>query len=218
MAEHKHNPIQKASDTSSRENGENSEQIRAQVTMALSALDSRYKENIADYAQELHSCTHKIDVARIELEMLHKQKEPHDHELFSVKKEVEYALRLLERLTEQWVQKTMVVSELKNELKNLGHSKESDSVLQRRKAELNSLQLEIEDLELTLLSHELEKQNVLLKMEPVERRIDALEKSIRELESQKRYIETSYLHRITQVAPLQPSKLPPAIEDTTETS
>ena len=217
MAQHEQMPVRRTADTSLHENSESSDRVTAQVAMALSALDNRYKENIADYAQELHSCTHKIEMARIDLEMLQKQKEPHDNTLLLVEKELEYALRLLERLTEQWVRKTAVVSELETELENLGHSEESDSVLQSRRTELESLQTEIEDLELTLLNHELEKQNLLLKIEPAERRMAALEQSIRELESKKRYIESSYLHRITQVAPMQPSKLPPAMEDTADT-
>jgi len=186
MAQHEQMPVRRTADTSLHENGESSDRVTAQVAMALSALDNRYKENIADYAQELHSCTHKIEMARIDLEMLQKQKEPHDNTLLLVEKELEYALRLLERLTEQWVRKTAVVSELETELENLGHSEESGSVLQSRRTELESLQTEIEDLELTLLNHELEKQNLLLKIEPAERRMAALEQSIRELESKKR--------------------------------
>ena len=218
MGEHEHMPVQKVADTSIKKNGEISDQVTAQVAMALSTLDGRYKENIADYAQELHSCTHKIDMARIDLDMMRKQKEPYNNELLSAEKEVEYALRLLERLTEQCVQKTLVVAELETELENLGHSGESEAVLQSRRTELKSLEQEIGDLELTLLNHELEKQNVLLKMEPIERKIAALEKKIRELESEKRYIESAHLHRITQVAQTQPSKLPPVIEDTPKTS
>ena len=215
MAQHltEHRPLQKGTDSLKREQSETSEQVTAKVAMALSALDSRYKENIADYAQELHSCTHKIDMARIDLEMIQKQKEPYSNELLSIEKELEYALRLLERLTEQYIRKTVVVAELETELENLGHSEESDSVLQSRRVELHSLQLEIEDLELTLLNHELEKQNMLLKMEPIERKIDALEKSIRELESKKHYIESAHLHRITQLTQSQTSKLPSAIEE-----
>jgi chromosome segregation ATPase len=212
MAQHEQMLVRSGADTSPRENSESSEKVTAQVAMALSALDSRYKENIADYAQELHSCTHKIEMARIDLEMLQKQKVPHDDTLLLVEKELEYALRLLERLTEQWIRKTAVVSELETELEKLGHSEESDSVLQSRRTELESLQMEIEDLELTLLNHELEKQNLLLKIEPIERKIDLLTQKIRELESQKHYIESAHLHRITQVAPVKSSKLSLAIK------
>ena len=211
-------PVQHLADTAVSGKQETSEKIAAQVTMALSALDNRYKENIAGYAQELHSCTHMIDMARIDLDMIEKQKEPHSRELLSREKEIEYTLRLLERLTEQCVQKTVVIAELESELENLGHlGGESEAVLHSRYTELRRLEQEIGDLELTLLNHELEKQNILLKIEPVERKIDALEKKIRELESQKRYIESAYLHRLTQVTPMQPSKLPPVIEDTPKT-
>jgi len=210
MAQHEHMSIQKNTDTSIEKHDELSEQTVAKVAMALSALDSRYKENIADYAQEIHSYTHKIDSARIELEMTRKQKEPYDDALSPVEKEIEYALRLLQRLTDQYIQKTVVASELENELKNLGHSEESKGVLQSRHTELDRLQTEIEELELTLLDYELEKQNLLLKIEPIVRKISALEQNIRELESKKRYIESAHLHRITQGVSTQPSKLPPA--------
>ncbi|AKF24609.1 hypothetical protein YH65_03805 [Sulfurovum lithotrophicum] len=210
MAQHEHMSIQKNTASSMEEHDELSGQTAAKVAMALSALDSRYKENIADYAQELHSWTHRIDSARIELEMLFKQKEPYDDTLTAVEKEIEYTLRLLQRLTDQYIQKTVVVSELEDELKNLGHSKESESLLQNRYTELDRLEAEIGNLELTLLNHELEKQNLLLKTEPITRKISSLEQKIRELESKKRYIESAYLHRITQVASIQPSKLPPA--------
>ena len=198
-----HIPTQKTTDLSMPENNEVSAQITAQVTMALSALDSRYKENIADYAQALHDCSHQIDTARINLDLLYKQKEPYNTALFSIEKEIDHEIRLLEHFTEQWIQKTVVVAELGTELKNLGHSHESDTILQSRQEELKRLQQEIGDLELTLLKHELEKENLLLKIEPIDHKINALQKNIRELESQKRYIESSYLHRITQVSPAQ---------------
>jgi len=210
MTQHEHMPIQINDDTSVEVQSELSGQTAAKVAMALSALDSRYKENIADYAQEIHSYTHKIDSARIELEMIRKQKEPYDDALSPVEKEIEYALRLLQRLTDQYIQKTVVASELEEELKNLGHSEESRGVLQNRHTELDRLQTEIEELELTLLGYELEKQNLLLKIEPVVRKISALERNIREFEVKKRYIESAHLHRITQVVSTQPSKLPPA--------
>jgi hypothetical protein len=73
-------------------------------------------------------------------------------------------------------------------------------------------------MELTLLNYELEKQNLVLKIEPIERKIYTLEQNIRELESKKRYIETSYLHRVSQVAPAQSPKLPSAIEESNKTS
>jgi len=210
MTQHENTPIQKNADVSTQKHDERSGQAAAQVAMALSVLDRRYKENIADYAQELHSCTHKIDSARIELEMLRKQKEPHDEALVLVEKEIEYALRLLQRLSDQYIQKTTVAAELEEELENLGHSEESKSVLQSRRNELERLQMEIEELELTLLQHELEKQNLLLKIEPIIRKISSQERLIRELEAKKRYIESAHLHRITQVVSTQPSKLPPA--------
>ena len=189
------------------EENEISAQITSQVTMALSALDSRYKENVATYAQELYESTHKIETVCINLDLVKKEKEPYNSSLDLVKKEIDYEVRMLEHFTEQWVQKTVVMVELESELKQLEHTQKSDYMFQSRREELKKLQLEIENSELSLLNHELERENILLKIEPINYEIDRLEKNIRELESQKKYIETSYLHRITQVAPAQQQQL-----------
>ena len=194
-------PRQKHTDLSTNENNEITAQITAQVTMALSTLDSRYKENVANYAEELHACTHKIETARISLDLLTKEKEPHFDALLMLDKEIDHELRLLEHFTEQWIQKTVVVAELEMELKYLEELQENETMFKHRYEELKKLQQEISDLELTLLKDELEKENLLLKMEPIDHKIRALQKSIGELESKKRYIESSYLHRITQVMP-----------------
>jgi chromosome segregation ATPase len=201
-------PTNQVTDFPKTENNEISSQTTAQVTMALSALDSRYKENVAAYAQELYSCTHKIETARITLDLIYKEKEPYSKGLLSLEKEIDHEIRMLEHFTEQWIQKTVVVTELENELKQLDQTKESDMMFQHRRNELKKLQEETEDLELTLLKNELEKQNLLLKLEPINHKIYAVQKNIRELESQKRYIESSHLHRITQVMPAQQQKLP----------
>jgi len=208
-------PVQTGTSVPSGNNGETSEQISAQVTMALSALDSRYKENIAAYAQELHNYSHMIDTAHVNLNLAHKQKEPHKNALLAIEKEIDYELRLLHRLTEQWGQKTMLISELKSELKHLSSEEQSNHILHNRLKELKRLQQEIEDLELTLLKHELEKQNILLTIEPIDREIRSLQQQIGELESQKRYVESSYLHRISQVAPMQQRQLSPSAEQDT---
>ena len=194
-------------DTSNVKNSEVSSQITAQVTMALSTLDSKYKENVANYAQELHNCTHQIETARISLDLLFKEKEPHDTALTVVEKEIDYEVRMLERLSEQWVQKTVVLSELEIEMKQLEHLPEHDVMFHNRREELKRVDLEIGDFELALLNHELEKQNILLKIEPIDQKIRAVQKSMRELESKKRFIESSYLHRITQVMPAEQQRL-----------
>ena len=191
----------KSSDISSTKESDISNQITAQVAMALGTLDGKYKENVANYAQELHHCTHQIETENISLDLLFKEKEPHDTALTAVEKEIDYELRILERLSEQWVQKTVVLNELTIEMKQLAHLPEHDVMFQSRREAFKILDQEIEDFELTLLEHELEKQNILLKIEPIDQKIRALQKSIRELESKKRYIESSYLHRITQVMP-----------------
>jgi chromosome segregation ATPase len=222
MAQHtsEYIPVQADTSSPSPKNGEISEQhVSAQVTMALSALDSRYKENIAAYAQELHNYSHKIDTAHVNLDLAHKQKEPHDNALLAIEKEIDYELRLLHRLTEQWGQKTILISELKSELGHLPSTEQNNTLLPNKFKELKRLQQEIEDLELTLLKHELEKQNILLKIEPIEREIRTLQQQIGELESQKRYIESSYLHRISQVAPAQQqAQLPSDTVQDTETN
>ena len=189
------------SDISSVNQSDVSSQITAQVTMALSTLDSKYKENVANYAQELHSCTHQIETARISLDLLFKEKEPYANALIAIEKEIDHEVRMLEHFTEQWIQKTVVVSELEMEMKQLEHLPEHDVMFKNRHESLKRLQHEIGDLEITLLKNELEKQNILLKIEPIDQKIRALQKSMRELESKKRYIESSYLHRITQVMP-----------------
>ena len=194
-------------DTSSVKNSDLSSQITAQVTMALSTLDSKYKENVANYAQELHNCTHQIETTRISLDLLFKEKEPHDTALTAVEKEIDYEVRMLERLSEQWVQKTVVLNELEIEMKQLEHLPEHDVMFHNRREELKRVDLEIGDFELALLNHELENQNILLKIEPIDQKIRAVQKNMRELESKKRFIESSYLHRITQVMPAEQQRL-----------
>lgn len=199
ITEHKN--AQRSTDLPTDKNSDISAQMAAQVTMALSTLDSRYKENVANYAQELHECTHKIEMEKISLEQLYKEKEPHRNALLSVEKEVDHGLRMLEHFTEEWIQKTMVVAELEKEMKQLELLQEQERTFSYRREELKGLQEEIDDVELNLLQHELQRQNLLLKIEPIDHKISALQKKIRELESQKQYIESSYLHRITQVSP-----------------
>jgi len=196
-------PVNKTTDFAMVENDELSTQITSQVTMALSALDSRYKENVATYAQELSECTHKIETVCIDLDLIKKEKEPYENALLLVEKEIDHGVRMLEHFSEQWIQKTVVIVELESELNHLEHIKKSNMMFQNRYEELKKLQLEIENCELILLNHELERQNILLKIEPINHKVHAFEKNIRELESKKRYIESSYLHRITQVIPIQ---------------
>jgi len=199
-----------ATEMSVEEKREQAMQTTAQVAMALSVLDSRYKENVAAYAQELHECTHRIDSANIELQQFYEQKKPYSDSLLSVEKEIDHEMRMLEHFTQKWIQKNIVISEFESELEHLSDAKEeTDRILQNRKNELDALDREIGDLELTLLKHELERQNLLLKMEPIEQKIRAQKKLIEELEAKKRYIESAHLHRITQVAsPQQAVKLP----------
>jgi chromosome segregation ATPase len=191
--------------SSEEKNTDLSAQITAQVTMALSALDGRYKENVAAYAQELHASTHEIETARIELVQLQKEREPYLKALEEADREIDHQLRMLEYLTEQWTQKAVVIAELENELEVLSYSpNEGDRMLQNRRRDIDKVRHEIEDLEIELLNRELEKQNLLLKIEPFDRKITAVEKRIGELESRKRFIESSYLHRITEVTMQQP--------------
>jgi len=207
-------PITQSADKSHlAQRDEHANHIKAQVTVALSALDSRYKENIAAYAQELHDCTHQIDTARINLELLMKQKAPHSAILSEIEKEIDHEMRMLTYFTEQWIQKTVILSELEQEVKQLEQSEKNDALFHSKRVELQHLHTEIEDLELSVLKHELEKQNCLLKLEPIEHKIYALQKTMQELESKKRYIESSYLHRITQVAPAAQPQLSEKAEE-----
>jgi chromosome segregation ATPase len=181
-------------------------QTKAHVAMALSALDSRYKENLAAYAEELHACIHRIETARIELEHLKEKRKPYREALLAAEKEIDHEMRMLERLSEQYVQKSLIIIELKKELASAGDT-ETQSSLPYRENELASLNTEIENLELLLLDHELERQNHLLSLEPVEQQIRAKEKHLRQLEAEKHYIESSHLHRITKVSTDQQPKL-----------
>ena len=169
----------------------------AQVAMALGALDSKYKENIADYAKELHTYTHKIENATIELKHLYAQKAPYSNLLDTLEKEVEYGLRMLEHFTEQWLRKTAVVNGLEKEIGHIDTG--NNGVLKNRKEDLWQLKEEIEELELSVLKNELERQNTALKIEPIDQKIRALEKKIEEYEAQKRYMESTHLHQLTQV-------------------
>ena len=175
-----------------------SDQVKAEVTMALSTLDRLYKENISSYADELHAYTHKIEKLQSRLAVLLKEKEPHAATLETYQKDIDYTLRLLERLTEEWTQKSLVITALESELSQLDHStEEREQILKARNETLKNLAFEIEDVELLLLEHELQKQNILLFMEPMEREIRTLEQSIKDLESEKRYIESAYLHQLS---------------------
>jgi len=157
-----------------------------------------YKKNISDYAEKLHTYTQEIENQKNQLALLLKEKAPHTTALLNIEKEVDYTLRLLERLTEGWCQKSVVITELDNELSHLNHtSDERKNILRERKQTLENLNTEIEDTELSLLEHELEKQNILLLLEPIERKIMALEQSIQSLESEKRYTEASQLHTLS---------------------
>jgi len=175
-----------------------SKDSHGQVVAAMSMLDAMYKKNISDYAEKLHTYTQEIENQKNQLALLLKEKAPHTTALLNIEKEVDYTLRLLERLTEGWCQKSVVITELDNELSHLNHtSDERKNILRERKQTLENLNTEIEDTELSLLGHELEKQNILLLLEPIERKMMALEQSIQALESEKRYTEASQLHALS---------------------
>jgi len=180
-------------------------QTKAQVAMALSALDNRYKENLASYAKKLHACTHSIETAKIELEHLKTKRTPYLEAMQEVEKETGYELKMLERLSEQFIQKSIVIQELERELNRTENTSSSNQTVIYKKEELQTLEKEIANLELSLLEHELERQNHILALEPIEQQIRAQEQLIRKLEAQKHYIESSHLHHITQVGTQQPT-------------
>ena len=195
------------------------QQITAQVTMALSALDSRYKENIAAYGEKLHHTIQTIETQKIRLASLQKEQAPHHAALSRTEKEIDYALRLLERLTEQFIQQCLVITDLEATLGHAASSQENRAPIQARYRTLHALKEEIEALELSLLNHELERENILLTLEPLTHETDALEQKIAQLESQKHYIESSHLHRLSQVTPpLQTSAEHPATDTGVYTS
>jgi len=173
-------------------------QSSADVAVALSLLDNRYKESIASYAQTLQACNRDIDTARHELDALVAQKEPYDKQLDTLGKETDHALRMVEHLSDRWIERTVVLTELKRELSD---SEDADLKLQVRYDELAALALEIEETEELALGYELERQNTLLSLEPLEQKIRAQEKKLKALESHKRYIESAHLHRIGGTMP-----------------
>ncbi len=175
-----------------------SSQVKAEVTMALSRLDNLYKENIRSYANELHSCTHALEKLHNQLNVLLKEKAPHIATLEIHEKDIDYTLRLLERLTQEWVQKSLIITELETEFKQLSQADDKhEHIISSRKNALKTVAFEIENVEISLLEHELQKQNILLLIEPIEREIKILKQSIKDLESKKRYIESTYLHQIS---------------------
>ncbi len=181
------------------------EDSKTQVITALNMLDAMYKENINAYAQKLHDCSRKIEDKKNQLASLYKEIGPHKEALETTQKEVDYALRALENLTEKWCQKSMVITELESELSNLEHStSERKQILKHRNETIKELEFEIEETELLLLKYELEKQNILLLIEPIEQQIVILKQSINTLESEKRYIEASQLHGLL-LPPMQKS-------------
>ena len=174
------------------------EDSKSQVITALSMLDNIYKENITAYAQKLHECTYKIEQINNQIEPLYKELEPHKKSLEKIEKDIEYGVRTLEKLTEKWCQKSMVIDEIDDELNNLKHnSNEREQILKHRNIALKEIDFEIEETELLLLKNELEKQNILLLIEPIEQNIVELKHAIKEQEAKKRYIESSQLHNLS---------------------
>jgi chromosome segregation ATPase len=196
----------KETELTNTENALHTAQTKAHVAMALSALDSRYKENLAAYADELHTCIHHIETVRIEIDHLKEKRRPYREALLASEKEIDHEMRMLERLSEQYIQKDIVITELKKELASAEKTHPKTS-LPYRENELASLNKEIENLELLLLELELDRQNHLLNLEPIEQQIRAKEKHLRQLEAEKHYIESSHLHRITQISTDQQPKL-----------
>jgi|GEM_PF-6168633 len=171
----------------------------AQLTMALSHLESRYRANVKAYAQELHACNQQIEVLKSQKATLLQEKEPESKRLSEVEKEIEHQTKMLTYLHQQWMQKCTVVTELKKELKELTTQEARHKALKERYVALDTLNEEIETVEIHLLEHELERQNLILKLEPVEQKIRAIEQEIDTLEAQKRYIESAHLHHITDL-------------------
>ena len=175
-------------------------QSGAETIVVLSMLDSRYRENVAAYAEALHACNHEIARVRVELEQLEAQKQPYAEAIEASDRQIDHQLRMLEHFSEEWIRKTEVVSELAHELSMLKHDVDENSgTLRHREREIEALGEKIEALELTLLRQELERQNTLLKLEPIEQKIRAAERRLKELEAKKAYIESSHLHRIAQI-------------------
>ena len=168
---------------------------KSDIALALMALDNTYKENIQNYANEIHSCTYHIEKLQNRLERLKKEYTPHLTTLEEYTQEVNHTLHLLEHLTQEWLQQSAVLTALKHELKD---SKELHiSTIKHREVQLRQLDNEIADIEIKLLEQELQKQNLLLSIEPKQKEICSIEQSLKDLESKKRFIESTYLHHLT---------------------
>ncbi len=174
------------------------ENSKVEVVTALSMLDNIYKGNINNYANQLHEFTYKIEQINAQLKPLYEALKPHQKSLEIIEKDIDYALRTLENLTEKWCQKYMIINELDSELSNLKHNlRERKKILQHRNKDIEDIDSEIEDIELPLLQNELEKQNILMLIEPINEKILEFKNSIKKIEAQKHYIESSQLHNLS---------------------
>lgn len=175
-------------------------EVTHQVSMALSAIENRYKESIAGYAEEMQHYTMQIEKVQSEITQLTEMKSADEALLGNIDGDVAYEMRLLERLHEQFLQKMAVRTELLSLVneKDVAESESKNEIL------LHELLDEIEELEITLLKKELEKQNTLQKLEPVRQQIQTLEFKLKELELEKKYLESTKVHKLSQLNQTMP--------------
>jgi len=181
-------------------------QRQAEITMALSSLDTHYKEKIADYADTLHQATHQLELLLAQQTHLQEEIHPHTKRSQEIEKEIEYNLRLLERLSTEYKEQAMIIEALQAE--------QTDSpTLQNRHERLHALDREIVTLELVVLNEELNHQNLLHILEPLQKEARILKEKIKALEAQKHYIESAYLHKLspTSTPQTQPTIDTPAL-------
>ena len=170
-----------------------------QIMMALSNIDLNYKKEINAYAQELQELILEIEKCKNHIELLQQQSQANEAKQEAFKYDIGYELRLLEKLSNTFIQEVKVLEELRNYL-----DQSALKVRIREKVQSLRRQLEeIEETEQTLLEKELEYQNTLQELLPFRKEIETLSCKIRELEAQKHYLETTKIHQISQIGQLQ---------------
>jgi len=167
--------------------------------MALRSIEKHYKESIASYAEEMQHHTLEIEKIKNEISLLEKSNENGENTLKNIEHDINYELRLLERLNTQFFKKSEVISELNIHLPDLKSQETFDQLLNSKYIIITALLDEIESLEISLLKHELEKQNLLQQLEPTRQQIRLLQHKLNTLEVEKKYFESTKIHQITQL-------------------
>ena len=168
--------------------------VAYQMTMALSNLNGHYKNEIHSYAKELQEYILTIEKLKNDIKLHENILKPQEKKHNTFKHDVNYELRILERLNNTFIQDSKLLSELKSFLADSKHNER----LVEKKTALQNLLLDINEIESNLLKKELEKQNVLLEMKPTLKKIEMLKYNLNKVELEKHFMESTKIHQITQ--------------------